>query len=103
MNTLYRQNKESIMANIVQEKIDSGAFILDVRTLEEFEDEHFPNAVCIPVNELPGRLGEIPRDRSVIVYCASGSRSAFAARILKSAGYPDVINAGGLYDLPQAV
>lgn len=91
------------MANIVQEKIASGAYILDVRTLEEFDDEHYPNAICIPVNELPYRLSEIPKDRSVIVYCASGARSAYAARILKASGYSDVVNAGGLYDLPEAV
>jgi len=91
------------MANIVKEKIDSGALVLDVRTLEEFEDEHYPNALCIPVNELPNRLTEIPKDKSIVVYCASGARSAYAARILKSSGYPDVINAGGLYDLPEAV
>jgi len=91
------------MANLIQEKINSGAFVLDVRTLEEFEDEHYPDALCIPVNELPNRLGEIPKDRSVIVYCATGARSAYAARILRSAGYVDVVNAGGLYDLPQAV
>lgn len=91
------------MANIVQEKIKSGAFILDVRTLEEFEDEHYPDALCIPVNELPARLGEIPKDKSIIVYCATGARSAYAARILKSYGYTDVVNAGGLYDLPEAV
>ena len=37
----------------------------------------------------------------VIVYCASGARSAYAARILKNAGYKDVVNAGGLYDMPM--
>lgn len=91
------------MANIVKEKIAAGAFILDVRTLEEFDDEHYPKAICIPVNELPNRLAEIPKDKSVIVYCATGARSAYAARILKSSGYADVVNAGGLYDLPETV
>ncbi len=91
------------MANLVQEKIKSGAFILDVRTLEEYDEEHYPDSVCIPVNELPSRLTEIPKDRSIIVYCASGARSAYAARILKASGYADVLNAGGLYDLPEAI
>ena len=91
------------MANIVMEKMKTGALVLDVRSLEEFEDEHYPNALCIPVNELPNRLAEIPRDKSIVVYCASGARSAYAARILKMAGYTDVLNAGGLYDLPAAV
>ncbi|MCK7479635.1 MAG: rhodanese-like domain-containing protein [Candidatus Moduliflexus flocculans] len=47
-------------------------------------------------------MREIPKDRSVIVYCASGARSAYAARILKASGYADVVNAGGLDDLPES-
>ncbi len=91
------------MANPIREKIESGALVLDVRTLEEYEDEHYPNSLCIPVNELTDRLSEIPREKSIIVYCATGARSAYAARILKLAGYADVMNAGGLADLPDAV
>lgn len=89
------------MANSIQEKIAAGALVLDVRTAEEFEDEHYPNARCIPVNELPRRLEEIPKEKSIVVYCASGARSAYAARMLRSAGYADVVNAGGLADLPR--
>ena len=42
------------------------------------------------------------KDKPVIVYCATGARSAYAARVLKHFGYKDVINAGGLYDMPEA-
>lgn len=82
-------------------KIKEGAMIVDVRSTEEFEEEHFPAAVNIPVDEVQMRLSEFgEKDRSLVLYCASGSRSAYAARILKSAGFTNVINAGGLSDMP---
>jgi phage shock protein E len=82
-------------------KIKEGAMIVDVRSAEEFEEEHYPAAVNIPVDEVHVRLQELgEKNRSIVVYCASGSRSAYAARILKSAGFVDVVNAGGLSDMP---
>ncbi len=83
------------------EKIRNGALIVDVRTVYEFEDEHFPGAINIPVNDLLPRMSELGEDkeRPIILYCASGARSAYAAMILKSHGYKDVTNAGGLDDL----
>ena len=86
----------------IEEMIKSGAKIVDVRTPEEFEEESFPNAVNIPVNEVQSRISEFGEiDKPIIVYCASGSRSAYAARILKNSGYKNVVNAGGLYDMPN--
>ncbi len=88
------------MAGLV-EKIKGGAMIVDVRTTEEFNDEHYPKALNIPVDEVSDRLTEFgDKSKPVVVYCATGSRSAYAARVLRSAGYSDVINAGGLYDMP---
>jgi phage shock protein E len=85
----------------MEEKIKAGAKIVDVRTAEEFEDEHYTGAVNIPVEEIMMRLNEFgDKAKPVIVYCASGSRSAYAARYLRSVGYSDVINAGGLTDMP---
>jgi phage shock protein E len=85
----------------LQEKIASGAKIVDVRTPEEFEEEHFPGAINISVEQVSQRIGEIgEKEHPVIVYCATGARSAYAARVLKAAGYRDVVNAGGLYDMP---
>lgn len=87
--------------NTVEQKIKNGARVVDVRTVDEFEDEHFPQALCIPVGELLARAAEIgPKDKPVILYCATGARSALGARMLKSIGFSDVTNAGGLYDMP---
>jgi len=85
----------------VKQKIEAGAKIVDVRTPEEFRDGGYPGAVNIPLQVLGAHLGEIPKDRPVVLYCASGGRSGLAARQLKQAGYADVTNAGGLGDMPR--
>ena len=83
-------------------KIQSGAKIIDVRTSEEFGEEHYPNAVNISVEQIQSRMSEIGEKNSpIILYCTSGSRSAYAARVLKNSGFTDVVNAGGLYDMPE--
>jgi phage shock protein E len=82
-------------------KIKSGALVVDVRTEEEYEEEHYPDAMNIPVDQVQQRLTEFgDKNKSVIVYCASGARSAFAAKLLRNVGYIDVTNAGGLNDMP---
>ena len=86
----------------IQEKIKSGALVIDVRTEDEFADGHYEGARNIPVNLLPNRLAEIgAKERPIVVYCASGARSAMAAKMLKASGFTDVTNAGGLEDMPQ--
>jgi phage shock protein E len=87
--------------SIVKQKIEAGAKIVDVRSPDEYRDGGYPGAVNIPLQSLAARLGEIPKDKPVVLYCASGARSGMAARQLKQAGYADVTNAGGLSDMPR--
>lgn len=76
-----------------KEMIDSGeVFLLDVRTVNEFETEHIEGAVNINVKELSSRLDEVSRDETILVYCRSGARSVTASNILVDAGYNDVYN-----------
>jgi phage shock protein E len=89
------------MANPILEQIKAGAKIVDVRTTDEFRDGAYPGAVNIPVSDLRARLAEIPKDRTVILYCASGARSASAAKMLSGVGYNNILNAGGLEDMPS--
>jgi phage shock protein E len=92
------------MADPILEMINNGAKIVDVRSREAFEDEHYPKAINIPVNEIQNRMTELGDHATpLVLYCASGSRSAFAARQLSMAGYKKVVNAGGLYDMPEPV
>lgn len=90
-----------VASSIVKQKLESGATVIDVRTPDEFRDGAFPGAKNIPLSDLGIRLGEIPKDKPVVLYCASGARSSAAARAMKQAGYSDVINAGGLSDMPR--
>jgi len=90
-----------VPSNIVMEKIKAGARVLDVRSPDEFRDGAYPGALNVPVQELGRRLHELPKDEPVVLYCASGARSAMAARMMKQAGFKDVINAGGLDDMPR--
>jgi len=75
--------------------IARGAQIIDVRTKGEFQGAHLKRSVNIPLNVLPGQLSKIKKDKPVIVCCASGMRSASAARVLKSNGFTEVYNGGG--------
>jgi NADPH-dependent 2,4-dienoyl-CoA reductase/sulfur reductase-like enzyme/rhodanese-related sulfurtransferase len=81
-------------------KTDSGAtpIIVDVRTPDEFRGGAYPGAVNIPLDELTRRIGELGADhsRDITVYCASGARSAYAERTLRSLGYENVKNGGGI-------
>jgi Rhodanese-related sulfurtransferase len=86
----------------LESKIKAGAMVVDVRTAEEFREEHYPNALNIPIDQIRQRLVEFgEKSASIVVYCATGSRSAYAAKMLKSAGYTDILNAGGLEDMPR--
>ncbi len=70
--------------------------LIDVRTREEFAAGHIAGSINIPVEEIAGRLSEIPQDQQIVVYCRSGNRSATAARILNDNGYSPVYDLGGI-------
>ena len=63
------------------------ATFLDVRTPAEHEAGHIPGSLHIPVDEVRGRLSEIPRDREVLIYCQAGLRGYVAQRILSQEGF----------------
>ena len=74
---------------------------LDIRELDEWQEGHIAGAVHIPRGNLESRVeGLIPdKDREIFIYCAAGSRSAFAAKALGELGYTDVVSvAGGFSD-----
>ncbi len=71
-------------------KRDAGAFILDVRQPEEWNEVHIPGAKLIPLDQLEQRVNEVPRDKEVVVVCQSGGRSKQGCALLKQAGYTQV-------------
>jgi rhodanese-related sulfurtransferase len=73
-----------------------GAFFLDVREVAEWIHGHIDGTVNIPLGELTDRVGEVPRDRPVIVICRSGNRSALATQLLCSIGVDAYNMSGGV-------
>ncbi|WP_319229832.1 FAD-dependent oxidoreductase [Draconibacterium orientale] len=71
--------------------------LLDVRTAAENELGHIEGSVNIPVDDLRGRLNELPKDKKIIVYCGVGLRGYIACRILTQSGFGEVYNLSGGY------
>jgi rhodanese-related sulfurtransferase len=73
----------------LKKKIESNEdiVILDVRTDQEREFTKITPSLHIPVNEIGIRISEIPKDKSVVCYCHSGGRSAYAVSFLKQHGF----------------
>lgn len=96
------RNSSGMNQSGLKEKIDSGALVVDVRTVTEFNSGHFPNAKNIPIDEVSKRVDEFgDKNQTIILYCASGGRSGSAKSFLESIGYKQVINAGGLSNMPS--
>ncbi len=74
---------------------DDGAFILDVREPEEWNESHIPGATLIPLGELASRVDEVPQDQEVVVVCRSGNRSQQGRDILIQAGFENVTSMAG--------
>lgn len=77
-------------------KVDEGAQLVDVRQDYEWAAGRIDGAVHIPLEQLPGRAGELDRDRPIIFQCRSGARSSFATQAFREAGYEAFNLAGGL-------
>jgi phage shock protein E len=94
---MLRRRFGDVSPSQARELVGSGALLLDVRTPGEFASGHLPGALNVPVGELGGRLeGLGPKERAIVVYCASGVRSAAAAGMLERAGFAKVRNLGAM-------
>lgn len=80
------------------ESEDREYLLIDVRTESEYSSGHIPTAVNIPYQDIVERLPEGPKDRLIVVYCRSGSRSSVAQQALRESGYTNVANFGGILD-----
>lgn len=89
--------KQDINQGVAQFKAASGAVLLDVRTAEEYRGGHVPGSVNVDVDRIGEAALLIPsKSTPIFVYCYSGARSSAATDALKSMGYLDVINIGGI-------
>ena len=78
-------------------KVKEGALLVDVRSPEEVAEVSFdvPNYMTIPIGELEARINEIPKDKEIVMVCASGARSLRTTYFLMNAGYENVYNMSG--------
>jgi len=91
------RNTERLGPDVAATRIAAGALLLDVRAVGERAKSRIAGSLSIPLSQLEQRLGEVPRDRPVIVHCAGGYRSSIAASLLARAGIGDVSElAGGI-------
>lgn len=74
--------------------IENGALIVDVRTREEFAGLNNPKSINIPLNKLTKDCHQLDKTKTIILCCASGTRSGIALGILKRNGFQSVMNAG---------
>ena len=88
-----------INAGLADYRAAAGAVLLDVRTEQEYRDGHIPGSRNLPLQELD-RIGSVVDGTSVplFVYCYSGARSRQAVAALRSLGYANVRNIGGIAD-----
>ena len=81
---------------VYADALPADACLLDVRDPGECESGTLPGALTIPLGQLRKRMGELPRDRMIVAYCAVGVRGYLAERILRSNGFKVSNLAGGI-------
>ena len=82
-------------ATVEQLRRRDDVFILDVREDYEYDSGHIPGATLVPLGQIPNRLDEVPRDKTVIAVCRSGNRSSQATDFLRQQGFENVHNMEG--------
>lgn len=97
------QSLPTITVEDAAPRIQSGeAVLLDVRARSEYDESHIEGAQHIHYGNMPEHLDELPRDREIIIHCASGTRSLIAASVLQRYGFTNVANMQGGIDAWQA-
>lgn len=92
-------HSEELDVEQLKHQLDAGedVFLLDVRTPPELaEHGSIAGSVNIPIDDLEGRIAEVPKDRPLVVYCMRGGRASRASELLAEHGYTGVIKYGGI-------
>jgi len=97
------EGQQMLVCKNALQQVREGALLLDVRTGWEYAFGALPRAVHMPYDEISYRVNELPADknRTLVVYCRSGRRSAIARAALLKLGYLHVLDAGGYSDLKK--
>ena len=92
------------MNQLIQLIKEKKATIIDVRSELEYDQEHFPGALHIPLEKVQDEainIGQMPKP--IVVYCRSGNRSVMAKTIVEQHGVVEVFNGGGIFDMMNIV
>jgi adenylyltransferase/sulfurtransferase len=91
---------ESITTAELRQKINAGldGLLIDVRQPDEYEVAHIDGSRLIPLAELEGQLGSLPKDQTIYVHCKAGGRSARAVTLMEAHGFTKTINVTGGMD-----
>ncbi len=87
------------MENIIKK----GAFLVDVRTVDEFAEGHVNGSTNIPLDQVASQLEKFKGKEQIVVFCRSGNRSGQAKMMLEQNGFKNVINGGTWQDVNEAV
>jgi rhodanese-related sulfurtransferase len=79
----------------IKNKPRDSYILLDCRGADEYENEHIPGALLIPLHEIPEQISEMDKEKTHIIYCRSGSRSGAATAMLLGQGFREVYNMEG--------
>jgi len=90
LKQLFSGRKTIDLKNIIEQ----GAFLVDVRTPDEFAGGHVRGSVNIPLNTIQTQLPKFKNKKNIIVFCLSGGRSSQAKSILEQNGFTNVVNGG---------
>jgi rhodanese-related sulfurtransferase len=86
----------SVSAQRAVELVREGVAMLDVRERSEWNSGHAPQALHVPLSDIAKAPGRLPRNRPVVVVCASGMRSRTAAKHLRDQGFDAASISGGM-------
>ena len=90
------KNMQPDEAKVFIRKHKTSTFqLVDVRQPKEYQREHLPGAILIPLKELIDRKDELDQNKTLLVYCASGVRSKAASQLLQAQGFAEVYNISG--------
>lgn len=85
-----------------KELLANGAIVLDVRSVQEYQNGHIENAINIPINTLEANLNKLDKTKPIITCCLSGTRSSYAEKLLNQHGFI-VYNGGGWSSLCKRI
>lgn len=93
---IFKKKFETVSPTKAKEIQDAGGMLIDVRESHEYRAGHAPGAKHVALGVVSKRLGEIPKEREILVICQSGMRSAQAAKQLAANGYKVTNVSGGM-------